>query len=90
MAHDLELGQRAVGLGMAPLSPAARKAARAQIGPGVCSTRSRRVSAAVRVRARVVHGALARLVVPLARLSTPRTCPSTPLCIPCVVIALLN
>jgi hypothetical protein len=61
----------AVGLGMAPLSLAARNAARAQLGPGVCTIRSRRVNAVVRVRARVVHGASARLAVPLARWSTP-------------------
>jgi hypothetical protein len=45
--------------------------ARARLGPGVCATRSRRVSAALSVRARMVHGALARLAVPLTRLSTP-------------------
>eukprot|EP00267_Zea_mays_P053446 XP_020406574.1 uncharacterized protein LOC109945169 [Zea mays] len=38
--------------------------ARARFGPGVCATRSRHVSAALRVRARVVHGAFAWLVVP--------------------------
>jgi hypothetical protein len=61
MARDLELGParpRAVGLGMAPLSPTARNAARAQLGPSVCVTRSRRISAAVRVRARVVRTVL--------------------------------
>jgi hypothetical protein len=87
--HGLELGPtclwratlssasarpHAVGLSMAPLLPTVRNAARAQLGPGVCATRSRRVNAAVRVRARVVHGVLAWLAVPLARLSTPRTC----------------
>jgi hypothetical protein len=81
---------RAVGLGMAPLSSVACNAARAQLGPGVCATRSRRVSAAVRVRARVVHGALARLAVPLARLSTPLDVPVYPPCNPCVVITLFN
>jgi hypothetical protein len=60
---------RAVGLGMASLSPAARNAARAQLGPDICATHSRRIS--VVVRARMVRGALARLAVPLARLSTP-------------------
>lgn len=35
-----------VGLGMAPLSPAARNTTRVQLGPSVCATRSRRVSAA--------------------------------------------
>jgi hypothetical protein len=44
----------------------ARSVARARLGLGVCATRSRRVSAALRVRARVVHGALAWLVVPSA------------------------
>jgi hypothetical protein len=63
---------------MVPLSPAVRNTARAQLGPGVCATRSRRVSAVVRVRARVVHGALARLAVPLARLSTPQDVPVYP------------
>eukprot|EP00267_Zea_mays_P046926 XP_020399344.1 proline-rich protein 2-like [Zea mays] len=48
-----------------------RSAERARLGPGVCATRSRCVSAALRVRARMVHGALARLAVPLTRLSTP-------------------
>jgi hypothetical protein len=64
-------GPRAVGLGMASLSTAARNAARAQLGPGVCATRSRRFSVTMRVRARVVRGVLAWLVVPLTRLSTP-------------------
>eukprot|EP00267_Zea_mays_P046237 XP_020398594.1 uncharacterized protein LOC109941788 [Zea mays] len=41
------------------------------LGPGVCATRLRHVSAALRARARVVHGALAWLAVPLTRLSTP-------------------
>eukprot|EP00267_Zea_mays_P053279 XP_020406392.1 vegetative cell wall protein gp1-like [Zea mays] len=62
---------RAGGLGMVPLSSAARNAARAQLGPGVCADHSRHVSAALRARARVVHGALAWLAVPLARSSTP-------------------
>jgi hypothetical protein len=44
-----------------------RSAVRALLGPGVCATRSRHVSAALRVRARVAHGALARLGVPSAR-----------------------
>jgi hypothetical protein len=48
-----------------------RSAARALLGPGVCATRSRRVSAALRVRARVAHGALARLTVPSARRIAP-------------------
>jgi hypothetical protein len=69
---------RAVNLGMAPLSPAARNAALARLGLGVCATRSRRVSAAVCVRARVVH------------LSTHLDVPVYPPCIPCVVITLFN
>jgi len=45
--------------------------ARARLGPGVCATRSRHVSAALRVRARVVHGALAWLVVPATQRIAP-------------------
>jgi hypothetical protein len=45
-----------------------RSAARAQLSPGACPTRSRRVSAALRVRA---HGALAWLAVPSARRVAP-------------------
>ena len=45
--------------------------ARARFGPGVCATRSRHVSAALRVRARVVHGAFAWLVVPATQRITP-------------------
>jgi hypothetical protein len=67
-----------------------RSAARALLGPGVCATRSRYVSAAFRVRARMVHGALARITVPLTRLSTHR-CACLPLvCTPCVGIVLFN
>jgi hypothetical protein len=80
-----------------------RSAARALLGPGVCATCSRHVSAALRVRTRVAHGALARLVVPSARriapcrvrdalvypLDTP-VYPPPPVCTPCVVIVLFN
>jgi hypothetical protein len=41
--------------------------ARARLGLGMCATRSRRVSAALRASARVVHGALAWIVVPSAQ-----------------------
>jgi hypothetical protein len=65
-----------------------RSAARAQLGPSVCATRSRRVSAALRARARVVrvvlwHGSPCPR---RARLPPRRTC--LPPCNPCVVIAL--
>jgi hypothetical protein len=68
-----------------------RSATRAQLGPGVCVTRSRRVSVALRVRARVEREVLwhgspcprrARLPPRRARLPPP------PPCNPCVVIAL--
>jgi hypothetical protein len=45
--------------------------ARARFGPGVCATRSRHVSAALRVRSRVVHGAFAWLVVPATQCIAP-------------------
>jgi hypothetical protein len=77
-----------------------RSAARAQLGPGVCATLSRRVSVVLRVRARMVHGALAWLAVPSARrvapyhvrdaLVYPLDVPVYPPCNPCVVIALFN
>jgi hypothetical protein len=53
MARGLELGLRAVSLGVAPLPLAARNAACARLGPGVCAARPRCVSVALRVRARV-------------------------------------
>jgi hypothetical protein len=67
------------------------------LGPGVCATRSRRVSAALRARARVVRSWCARclgtarrslgtLVYPL----DTSVYPPPPPCIPCVVIALCN
>jgi hypothetical protein len=49
---------RAVGLGVAPLPLAARNAVRARIDPGVCAARPRRVSAALRVRARMERAVL--------------------------------
>jgi hypothetical protein len=48
-----------------------RSAARAQLGLGLCVTRSRCVGAAMRVRARAVHGALAWLALPSARRIAP-------------------
>jgi hypothetical protein len=68
---------RSAALARAAVVPL-RSAARARLGPSVCATRSRRVSAALRVRARMVHGALARLAVPLMRLSTPLDAPVYP------------
>jgi hypothetical protein len=67
-----------------------RSAARAQLGPSVCATHSRRVSVALRVHARVEHEVIwhgsscprrARLPPKRARLPPPP-------CNPCVVIAL--
>jgi hypothetical protein len=52
-------------------------------GPGMAPLPAR----GARACSRGARGALARLVVPSARSSTPSH-PSTPLCIPCVVIAL--
>jgi hypothetical protein len=49
---------RAVGLGVAPLPLAARNAARARLGPGVCVARPRRVSAALRARAHMERAVL--------------------------------
>jgi hypothetical protein len=61
-------GAASASAAMVPL----RSAACAQLGPGVCATRSRLVSAALRVRARMVHGALAWLAVPSTRRVAPR------------------
>jgi hypothetical protein len=62
---------RPVQRAVPPASSPHPRLAVVSLGPGVCAARSRHVSAALRARARVVHGALARLAVPLTRLSTP-------------------
>jgi hypothetical protein len=65
---------RTVGLGMAPLSPAARNAARAQLGLGVCATRQRDRARACSHGARcfgTARRALGALVYPLRRACQP-------------------
>jgi hypothetical protein len=97
MARGLELGPaclwraalspasaqpRAVGLSMAPLSPAVRNAARARLGLGVCAARSRRVIAALRAHARMVHACFGTARRALGALVYPLDVPVYPLDVP--------
>jgi hypothetical protein len=79
---------RAVGLGVAPLPLAARNAVRARLGPVMCVACPRRVSAALRVRARVERAVLWHGSPCPRRARLPPRRARLPPCNPCVVIAL--